>query len=64
MKTNTVNPLYLIFNKINGWLEESKGNKCLTLFSTNESKEKIRKDENLWSKSRDLIRSITKSSDV
>ena len=33
------------------------------LVPTNESKEKIKKSEELWSKIRDLIRSITKNSD-
>ena len=32
----------------------------MTLVPTNESKEKIRKYEELWSKIRDLIRSISK----
>ena len=36
------------------------GNKHLTLVPTNESKEKIRKYEELWIKIRDLIRPITK----
>ena len=35
----------------------------LTLGPTNESKEKIKKYEELWSKIRDLVRSITKNSD-
>ena len=35
----------------------------MTLVSTNESKEKIKKYEQLWNKIRDLIRSITKNSD-
>ena len=34
--------------------------KILTLVLTNESKVKIKKYEGLWSKIRDLIRSITK----
>ena len=33
------------------------------LIHTNESKEEIKKYEELWSKIRDLIRSITKNSD-
>ena len=33
------------------------------LVPTNESKEKNKKHEELWSKIRDLIRSITKNSD-
>ena len=44
-------------------LIEINGNKYLTLGPTNESKEKIKKYEELWSKIRDLIRSITKNSD-
>ena len=59
----SANPLYLIFNKVNGYFEEINTNKHLTLVPTNESKEKIKKYEELWSKIRDLIRSITKNSD-
>ena len=56
---NSVNPLNLIFKKVNGYFEEIVGNKYLKLVPTNESKEKIKKYEGLWSKIRDLIRSIT-----
>ena len=63
VKINSVNPLYLIFNKVNGYFEEINGNKYLTLVPTNESKEKIKKYEELWSKIRVLIKSITKNSD-
>ena len=63
VKINSVNPLYLIFSKVNGYFEEINGNKYLTLVPTNENKEKIKKYEELWSKIRDLIRSITKNSD-
>ena len=59
----SVNPLYLLFKKVNGYFEEINTNKHLTLVPTNESKEKIKKYEELWSKIRDLIRSITKNSD-
>ena len=48
---------------MNGYFEEINGNKYLTLVPTNESKEKIKKYEELWSKIRDLIRSVTKNSD-
>ena len=37
--------------------------KILTLVPTNESKEKIKKYEELWCKIIDLIRSITENSD-
>ena len=48
---------------MNGYFEETNGNKYLTLVPTNESKEKIKKYDDLWSKIRDLIRLITKNSD-
>ena len=55
--------MYLIFGKVNEYFEEINGNKYLTLVPTNESKEKIKKYEELWSKIKDLIRLITKNSD-
>ena len=63
VKINSVDPLCLIINKVNGYFEEINKNKYLTLVPTNESKEIIKKYEELWSKIRDLIRSITKNSD-
>ena len=33
-------PLYLIFNKVNGYFQEINGSKYLTLLPTNESTEK------------------------
>ena len=63
IKVYSVNPLYLIFGKVNGYFEEINGNKYLTLFPTSESKEKIKKYKELWIKTKDLIKSITKNSD-
>ena len=63
MKIDSVNPLYLTFNKVNGYLKEINENKYLTLVASNESKEKIKIYEELWSNIRDLIRSITRNSD-
>ena len=62
VKIFSVNPLYLIFNKVNGYFEEINGNRYLTLVPPNGSKEKIKKYEELWSKIRNLISSMTKSS--
>ena len=59
LKFYSVNNLYLIFYKVNGCFEEINGNKHLTLVPTNESKENIKKYEELWSKIGDLFRSIT-----
>ena len=47
VKINSVNPLYLIFNTVNVYFEEINGNKYLALIPTNESKEKIKKHEEL-----------------
>ena len=63
VKINSVNPLYLIFRKVNGYFEEINGNKYLTLVPTNESKEKTKKYKELRNKIRDVIRSLTKNSD-
>ena len=38
VKIYSVNLLYLIFNKVNGYFEKINGNKYLTLVPTNESK--------------------------
>ena len=40
LKIYSVNTLYLIFCKVNGYLEEINGNMYLMLVPTNESKEK------------------------
>ena len=46
---NSVNPLYLIINQINGYIKENKinGNKYLTLVLTDESKNTLKKFEEL-----------------
>ena len=38
VKINSVNPLYLIFRKVNEYFEEINGNKYLMLVPTNDSK--------------------------
>ena len=48
---------------MNGYFKEINGSKYLTLIPTNESKEIIKKYEELWSKIRYFIISITKNSD-
>ena len=54
--------LRIIFDNLNRIFQEINGNKYLTLFSTNGNKEKIKKYEELLSKTRELIRSVTKNS--
>ena len=43
-KTNSVNPLYLIFRKMNEYFQEINGNEYLTLVPNNKSKEEIKKN--------------------
>ena len=59
VKTNSVNPLYIIINKINGSIEESNENKCLRVVPTDENKDTLKKYEELCTKIRVLIRSKT-----
>ena len=54
---NSVKPLYLIINKINWNIEEINGNKYSTSAPTYESKDALKKYEELWKKIKDLIRS-------
>ena len=63
IKINSIDPLHLIINKINGYIEERNGNKYLTIVLNAESKDKLKKYEELWIKIRDLIRSITNNPD-
>ena len=63
LKIYKVNPLYLMFNKMNGCFEEINGNKYLTLIPTNESEGKIKKYEEQWIKTSDYVKSVTKKSD-
>ena len=51
VKINNVNPLYLIFSKVNGYFEENNGNKYLTPVPTNENKEKLKNMKNFRVKS-------------
>ena len=48
--------------KVNGYLEEINESKYLTLVPTNESKEKIKKYQRVWTNIRGLTRSISKNS--
>ena len=56
---NSVNPLYLIVNKINEYVEEGIGKTYLRLVLTDESKYTVKQYGELWNKIRDLIKLIT-----
>ena len=61
--TKQCKSLYLIINKVNGYIDESNGNKYLIQAPTDESKDILRKYEELWRKIRELIRSTSNNSD-
>ena len=63
LKISSVDPLCHIFSKVNEYFEEIDKNKYLALVPAIDSKEKNKKHEELWSKIRNLIRSVTKNSD-
>ena len=44
----SVNPLYLIINEVDGYIEEENGNKYLTLVFTDKNKEVLTKYAELW----------------
>ena len=48
VKIYSVNPLYLTFRYVNGYFEDISGNKYLILAGTNETKEIMKKYEELW----------------
>ena len=62
IKIYDINPLYHIFNKVNGYFEKINGNKYFMLVPTNKSKKK--KKRKIVEKVRDLIRLIIKNSNL
>ena len=55
---HSVNPLYFIIDKADGYSEESNGNKYLTLVFTDKNKEVLKKYTVLWDKIKDLIKTM------
>ena len=53
-----VNPLYLIIDKADGYIEESNRNKCLTLVSTDKSQKILTKYAEVWNEIKILIKKI------
>ena len=45
---NSVNPLYLMINKMTGHFEEKNGQKCLVLDDIDENKEVSKKYKEIW----------------
>ena len=58
MKINSVNPWYLIINKVDEYIDESNRTKNLTLDFSEKNKDTLKKYTKLWDKVKDLIRSV------
>ena len=58
VKINSVNPLYLITEKVDGYIEEKNGNNYLILDSTDKNKEVLIKYTKLWDGIKHLIEKI------
>ena len=59
VNSNSVNPLYLLIDKVDGYIEESNGNKYLTLVFNDKNKDTLKRYIELWDKIKDLIRPMT-----
>ena len=62
MAPNSINSLYLFINNATRYIEENNGKKYLTLISTDEMKDTLKKYEEIWSKIKDLIRPTSNNS--
>ena len=61
VKINSVNPLYLIIDEVDGHFEEKNGNKYLILDSTNKNKKVLTKYTELWVGTKNEIETINGS---
>ena len=57
VKINNVNPLHLIINKVDRYIEEKNGSKYLILDSTDKNKEVLIKYTELWNGIKNMIKS-------
>ena len=55
---NCVNPLYLMIGEVDGYIEESNGNKYLTFTSTDKNKKVLEKYIKLWDQIKYHIQTI------
>ena len=54
----SVNPLYLLINHTNGYIEEKNGNKYLIFNSTDENKKVLKKYADVWNGIKNKIKTI------
>ena len=60
-KINRVNPLYLMINRIDGFIEEKNGDKYLSIASTDRNSEVLKKYSEVWNGIKDSIQKINDS---
>ena len=57
-ETHSVNPLYLLIDNLNKYIEEKRVNKYLVFNSTDENKELLKKYNDVFNRIRDKIKEI------
>ena len=60
-KINSLNPLYLIVHRIDGFTEEKEGSKYISIASTDSNSEFLKKYREVWSGTKDQIEKINSS---
>ena len=60
-KINSVNPLYLLNNRIDGFIAEKEGDKYLNIALTDKNSEVLRKYSEVWNGIKDCTRKINNS---
>ena len=55
---NSVNPLYLMINRIDGFIEEKNGDKYLNINNTERNSEVLKKYSEVWNGIKDCIKKI------
>ena len=58
---NIVNPLYLIINRIDGFILETNGDKYLNISNTDENSEVLKKYSEVWDGIKDSIKKINEN---
>ena len=55
---NSINPLYLMINRIDGSIEEKNGDKYLNIADTGRTSEVLKKYSDVWNRIKDCIEKI------
>ena len=61
---NSVNPLYLLIDEIDGFIEEKEGDKNLNIALTDSKSEALKKYAEVWSGIKDCIAQINECNSV